>query len=491
MKRSVKIAHYLAAAALGAVACSQPRGYTPPQGGTSGTAGSADAAGRAGASGGSGQPAAGTGGTMQPAAGGSAGTSPQTSGAGGARNSGGFQGGTSVGGSGGTGNFGGARVGTSAGGIGGGGGAGAGPIGQAGMGVAISGGGQGGTPPLIGSGGMGGSSLSAGGTNGAGCHPTCSAMDYCNARTCTSRLTEFGISRAGAIPANITAGSDGTIWFADGQFIAKITVTGSIYEFDSIDDSEGVPGTTGVVYGLTLGPDGNVWFTSVASNGNAYISSIDQAGRQTHYRYSQSAPQPSGIANGPDGNIWFAERVSSPSSAPGVIYVCSPDGIINTRKLPSSMEIGDLIVGPDGNIWFSNPGNVGQPLFQMTASGIVTSYPLPSDAGADQLAGGSDGSIWFTEFAGASVGKLTLQDVASEVPILTKTATTRSITFRKADNSIWVTEDPAAVLARVGQNGVLTEFPVSASAGGITSGPDGNIWFTEPSLGRVARLVPP
>jgi hypothetical protein len=37
-------------------------------------------------------------------------------------------------------------------------------------------------------------------------------------------------------------------------------------------------------------------------------------------------------------------------------------------------------------------------------------------------------------------------------------------------------------------DGAVTELAVSSPAGGIAAGADGNVWFTEPGLGKIARI---
>ena len=62
--------------------------------------------------------------------------------------------------------------------------------------------------------------------------------------------------------------------------------------------------------GITLGPDGNLWFTEFASPGR--IGRITPGGRgdgvhrRRHAGHSRRR-QPVGITAGPDGNLWFTE----------------------------------------------------------------------------------------------------------------------------------------------------------------------------------------
>jgi len=65
-------------------------------------------------------------------------------------------------------------------------------------------------------------------------------------------------------------------------------------------------------YGITAGPDGNVWFTGAAGNN---IFRVTPAGLITQYVLPNPMSGPHQITAGPDGNLWFTEFYSldSPS----------------------------------------------------------------------------------------------------------------------------------------------------------------------------------
>jgi LPXTG-motif cell wall-anchored protein len=57
---------------------------------------------------------------------------------------------------------------------------------------------------------------------------------------------------------------------------------------------------------------------------------------------------------------------------------------------------------------------------------------------------------------------------------------------------VWFTENTGNKIGRVTTAGVITEFAVPTSNSGpqnITTGADGNIWFTEQNAGNLARLA--
>ena len=60
------------------------------------------------------------------------------------------------------------------------------------------------------------------------------------------------------------------------------------------------------------------------------------------------------------------------------------------------------------------------------------------------------------------------------------------------DGNLWFTEQAANKIARITTNGAITEFIVPTPGSepfAITSGPDGNLWFTEASGNKIGRIT--
>jgi streptogramin lyase len=58
------------------------------------------------------------------------------------------------------------------------------------------------------------------------------------------------------------------------------------------------------------------------------------------------------------------------------------------------------------------------------------------------------------------------------------------------DGNLWFTESNADKIGRMTPGGTLTEFPVLHPPGEITSGPDGNLWFTGFNYNLIGRITP-
>jgi hypothetical protein len=61
------------------------------------------------------------------------------------------------------------------------------------------------------------------------------------------------------------------------------------------------------------------------------------------------------------------------------------------------------------------------------------------------------------------------------------------------DGNLWFTEIVGNKIGRITPAGAITEFPVPTAIGGpfrITPGPDGNLWFTEFTGNKIGRITP-
>jgi virginiamycin B lyase len=114
-------------------------------------------------------------------------------------------------------------------------------------------------------------------------------------------VTEFSIPPSNNSPFSITVGPDGNVWFTEvringtGSGIGRITPGGAITDFPG-------PGSPG---GITAGPDGALWFTEIGGNN---IGRMTTAGMITkEFAIPTAGAAAHRITTGPDGNLWFAE----------------------------------------------------------------------------------------------------------------------------------------------------------------------------------------
>jgi virginiamycin B lyase len=205
----------------------------------------------------------------------------------------------------------------------------------------------------------------------------------------------------------IAAGPDGNLWFTEtgASKIGRMTTSGIVTEFSlPIHDDPGTGGpSTSLPAGITAGPDGNLWFTE----GQA-VGRITPSGSVTEFPVPAGlvAGSPTGIVAGPDGNLWFTEPNAGNTQNISHVGRITPSGTITEFPVPTlnSGPIG-ITAGPDGNLWFTE--SLVDKIGRITPSGIVTEFLVPtvSNPSSTQLAviyiGGAGSQSSCTQSQGA------------------------------------------------------------------------------------------
>jgi virginiamycin B lyase len=115
--------------------------------------------------------------------------------------------------------------------------------------------------------------------------------------TTTGAVSSFPIAQR---PYRIVTGKDGNLWYSEsfGNGIARITPTGTVTEFQAAVGA--------AVYGIAAAADGSLWATELSGNAIDHFSS---SGVLLN-RYPLPTPNsgPMGVTMGPDGNVWFVEQ---------------------------------------------------------------------------------------------------------------------------------------------------------------------------------------
>lgn len=286
-------------------------------------------------------------------------------------------------------------------------------------------------------------------------------------------FTGFPVPTASAAPLGITVGSDGNLWFTEvrGNKIGRITTTGSIKEFP-IAMANSFPS------GIVNGP-GGLWFTQTETQ---YVARITTSGVVTEfYVYTGSAANnlDGGIALGPDGNLWFTKFSAVSSITVGGTVT---DHLVTTTSAPET-----IVVGPDKNLWF-NEFNPPRQVAKMTTGGALTEYPIPAGGAPAGIASGPDGAIWFTDYFSAISRVTTAGTFTSYYPVSSAGGVDRAI-IAGPDGALWFAD--TAAIGRITTAGSVTGVALPAGIGGasrLASGPDGAIWFTDGSENKIDRL---
>ena len=231
----------------------------------------------------------------------------------------------------------------------------------------------------------------------------------------------------------------------------------------------------------------------------------------TAYNMPTTPGGPNAITAGPDGNLWSTEIFA------GKIARITPSGAVTEFPVPNNGCLVDIIAGPDGNLWFVDLCN--NYIGKITPKGHIKEYPVPPDKvlpvwksnGLGQapasITVGPDGNLWIAEFGTDRVVQLhTNGRYGSDfklprhkgLPAGDPDVSGPDWITTGPDGNLWFTESRFGGGPLVGNRvtrmtlqGVFTEFPIPTTdsrPNDIVSGPDGNLWFTEESGNNIGRV---
>lgn len=203
-----------------------------------------------------------------------------------------------------------------------------------------------------------------------------------------------------------------------------------------------------------------------------------------------------GIATNADQVYWLS-AYGGPGFSPYTAVECGGNGRAAVCE-PTVEEPTSMVVDPSGTFWiggwtYNGNGEIA------TSSGASAQFA----GGIVQLLRGPNQAVWgvleaypnyrIVEFALSSAGISIVQSFA-----LPSGESAGSITYG-GDGALWFTDSQTNAIGRMTGTGALTEFPLSTpNALGsswfglwqIATACDGSVWFTEPNAGKVARIAP-
>lgn len=292
-----------------------------------------------------------------------------------------------------------------------------------------------------------------------------------------SQFSEYSIPTANSGLSDIAVAADGSSWFVEysaSGSIGMVTPSGTVTEYALPSGS--------YPHGITAGPDGNMWFTL----DNNAVGKITPSGTVTTYPTTHNSPY--GITTGPDGNLWF-------TMWSGYIGKVTPSGTITEYRIPApgtnSTQPRDIVTGSDGALWFTqstDPSRIGR----ITTDGTVSQYVI-SDTNIDtpyDITLGSDGALWWTNSSDNYIGRMTTTGTMTSYSVGTVTAGITTGT----DGNLWFTEplSTANKIGRMTTAGVVTTYAIPTAVAGsnaIAAGPNSTFWFTEAAANKVGRLI--
>ena len=298
-------------------------------------------------------------------------------------------------------------------------------------------------------------------------------------------VNTFSVS--GANPLTITPASDGNVWFTTPGAVGRLTPTGLASLFPST--AQGVDPTGSLPQGIVTGPIGGLFFTD-ANPSVPRFSSIHPAILGTANTNLPAGTVPGAIAYGSDLNLWF---VDDNPAAPAIWRVngggqASPPSPFG---LPGGSHPTDITPGPDGELWFTDNGSTPA-VWSINTVGGRRQFNLPAGSNPLGIVTGPDGNLWFTDDdpSAPAIGRISTSGNITLFPLAAGSQPNK-ITAA-SDGYLYYTLDGAnRGIGRISTSGVSDFYAFvkdGADPVGITTGPDGKVYFTEPSTGKIGQI---
>lgn len=189
---------------------------------------------------------------------------------------------------------------------------------------------------------------------------------------------------------------------------------------------------------------------------------------------------------GPDKRVWGGYCCN----ASGSLAAIDATGKQTVYPLPNVNEqVAAVTVGPDKNIWYATNYGIGK---AVPATGKATDYNV--GFAANSIASGSNGKIWFGNANAAQIGSIEPSGMGlslftngiSGIPHSMASGPDKNLYF-----SEYVPSTGQSALSRITMAGVVTEYalPYGFNPGGVSVGPDANIWTVDESHDQLGQLV--
>jgi virginiamycin B lyase len=278
-------------------------------------------------------------------------------------------------------------------------------------------------------------------------------------------------------PYGITSGPDGNIYVTD---------SGSVF---AIQPGNPVPTqyvVSGGLFDITTGSDGALWVTNQAPGG---VARVTTTGIIAQYAFGDT---PQGIAADPlDGTLLVADPSASS------VWQVTVGGTATLLPMAPSGPPSEIVFVPGGSngfAWFTETGSIGE--YNIGSATLTHQVTVPGGNTAKYIAYGADGNVWFTASGGATpfIGWINPSNptVVNQIA-LGATAQPRGITAG-ADNAMWFVDAGTNSIGEVSLTShTVTLFAIPTAAAGpqeITTGADGRLWFTENAVGKIGEVVP-
>lgn len=193
-----------------------------------------------------------------------------------------------------------------------------------------------------------------------------------------------------------------------------------------------------------------------------------------------------GIVLGPDGNFWVAGEFD------GSVVRLAPDGTIVQRYLVGAQPT-DVITGPGDRVWVAVTGAKKLVWFDATAP-APTAHPVTVDADCGPVGlAALAGRLYFSLPCDTTATVGFVNDDGTGATAQGAAGGGKVFDLLAAGGKLFAPDFDGDKIRRLSTT-LAVESEVSVPAGanpdGVTAGPDGNVWVTEWSAGKLARFPP-
>ena len=292
----------------------------------------------------------------------------------------------------------------------------------------------------------------------------------------------------------ITLGPDGNLWFTqqDQNILGRLTPSGQFTLYPT--------GANSGPHGIEFDKQGRLWITRQFSNTISQVIIKGTTASFINHAIPYANSNPHGLTVARDGKVWFTGKEGNivgyynPKDDKFQIFKLGDPDPSTNPEMNGNFPIY-IKQAPDGSMYFTNL--LTSRVSKITQSGKLTQFPLPSTYGPPDNARPiavyvkDSGVVVVSEESGHAYAYIQKDGLVSEFPLTPTDSEAASLTYDR-QNTLWVQYNTPDDIARVNADGSLSVFPIpttDAVQHRITIGPDGELWYTELMADKIGRMV--
>jgi virginiamycin B lyase len=282
-------------------------------------------------------------------------------------------------------------------------------------------------------------------------------------------------------PQYIAGAKDGTAWYTDNNNTVVHITTSCVLSPYTIPTGNANP------QGITLGENGNMWFTEYNSS---KVAEVTPSGSVSEFGTLFGSDSPQMLADRGDGTVWYAGYGGN-----HVGYVNEFNGVAGETTMPTGGSgPWDVAEAPNGYLYVSENLNDDMARLATLFQSPIPQTPVTSGSESESVVLGPDGNLWFTQFGLDHIGVVSPTSNTQIGYYATASSSSVPVDITVGlDGALWYTESGTDRIGRMLTTGVSAgEYHTLSSntnVKGIATGSDGAIWFCESNTSKVGRIV--